>query len=110
MANFINPKVSLNKSWKFTPHVLVLIIIGIIIILAVVFLIWFWLKKVPPQPEFPPPSEEKTMEERLKELSVPEEKWGTAEEPSPEKLESLTPPPNEEVPGPSEETLKELSP
>ncbi len=93
-------KISLEKSWKFTPQVLILVIFGIIVILGVLFLVW-------PEKEVPqlPQSEGKTPEEILKEsLTVPEENRGRIKELSPEITEALT------VPEENREREKELPP
>jgi len=83
-----NPKISLDKSWKFTPRVLILIIIGIIVIFGILILVW--QEKESPQLLQP---EEKTPEEILKEsLTVPEENRGKVKELPPETIESLTVP------------------
>ena len=102
-----NLKISLDKSWKFTPRVFILIIVGIIVILGTFVLVW--PKKESPPAEVSLPSEEKTMEEILKDLSVPEEKRGTTEEPSPEAIKSLTAPSKKETPQVPEEILKNLT-
>ena len=100
---FINSKISLEKNWKLTPRVWVLIILGIIVILGILILVW-------PKEEAPPVEinpKEKTMEEILKDLSVPEGKRGTVKAPSPEVMESLTP--KKEAPQVPEEILKNLT-
>lgn len=70
-----DPKISLDKSWKFTPQVLILIILGIIVILGILILIW--LKKEAPPPEVPSPKEETITEKQLKEIEELREKAGT---------------------------------
>jgi len=58
---FNSPKISLDKSWKFTPQVLFLIILGIVVILGVLILAWYLIKISPPPPPISPsvpPAEE----------------------------------------------------
>jgi len=50
-----DPKISLDKSWKFTPQVLILIILGIIVIFGVLVLVG-QLLKIPPPPAQPGPA------------------------------------------------------
>ena len=93
-------KISLDKSWKLTPQVSILVIFGIIVILGILFLVW-------PEKEVAqlPQSEGKTPEEILKEsLTVPEENRGRIKELSPEITEALT------VPEENREREKELPP
>ncbi|MCH8741377.1 hypothetical protein IH779_00490 [Patescibacteria group bacterium] len=99
MAEFTDPKISLEKGWKLTPHVLILIILGIVVILGILILVWPEKESSQFQPE------EKTPEEILKEsLTVPEENKGVLKELPPEVIEDLT------VPEENIETVKELSP
>jgi len=57
---FTDPKISLDKSWKFTPQVLILIILGVVI-MGFLVLVWYLIKiPPPPSPISPsvPPAEE----------------------------------------------------
>lgn len=47
-----DPKISLDKSWKFTPQVLILIALGIIVIFGAVI---FWRQGLLPEPPEQPP-------------------------------------------------------
>jgi len=50
--DFTSPKISLEKSWKFTPQVLFLIILGIFVNLVFSISIWYSLKSIlPPSPQ-----------------------------------------------------------
>jgi len=47
---FTDSKISLDKSWKFTPQVLILIILGIFVNLVFSVSIWYSLKTISPLP------------------------------------------------------------
>lgn len=111
---FTDPKISLDKSWKFTPQVLILIILGIVAILGIS--IFVLQKKEAPLPEIPAPPKEETREELLERLTPKEPKPLTQEEKaeSEELLKQLTPtqpkPMTEKEQKELEELLKQLTP
>ena len=50
-----NPKISVEKSWKITPQIIFLIILGIIVVGGMAGFSWWWSQiRVPPPPEITP--------------------------------------------------------
>lgn len=99
MTELTDFKIFIDKSWKFTPQVLILIFIGIIAILVVSILAQQLTKTLFIPPEILPPPKEKTI---LESLTVPKEKRGEIKKASPEIIESLTNPKRERPAVPKE--------
>ena len=101
-------KIPFAKNWKFTPQILILIILGIIVILGISIFVLQQKEPTVTQPEIPSLPLSPT-EEIMKDLTVPEEKRGMIEEVSPEVIKGLTAPHSKETPPASEEIIKNLN-
>lgn len=89
---FTDLKISIEKSWGFTRQVAILIILGIVVISGFLMIHYFFIKEAIPETPKPLPAQERTMEEIIKDLTVPEENRETEEEFPPEIIKDLTVP------------------